>query len=93
MIEVEIKKPLYGNYVYVRDVFLHAAIKRGGKLKITVPNGSAIVDAKEWMKGNRMEKVFKDPKNPMILYGGNVPIPGEKGEIKVVEEDPQASLF
>ena len=94
MIEVNIHKPVYGNYVYVRDVFLRAAMRRGEMIKITVPKGSAIVDPKEWIKnGKKMEKVFKRPDQPMILYGGNVPLPAEKGAVISKEEDYQVSLF
>jgi len=96
MIEVNIRKPVYGNFVYIRDIYLRQAIRQGCKLRITVPRGSAIVDPREWIKnGKRMEKIFKRPDQPMILYGGNVPIPGEKG--KVVEntkpEFNQEKLF
>lgn len=87
MIEVTINKPLYGNYVYIRDIYLKKAKQLGVKLKINIPKGSAIVDPSEWMKnGKKMEKYFKNPKVPMILYGGNVPLPSEKGTVEKKEE-------
>ena len=75
MIEVIIEKPLYRNFVYVRDLYLNKAISRGERLKVTIPEGTAIIDPKEWMKtGKKMSKVFKRPEEPMILYGNVVPI-------------------
>ena len=88
---VEIHKPLYVSdgkaKVYIRDTFINKAIRFKRKLEIRVPGGYAIVDPKEWMKGHRMEKVFRDKNNPMILYGGHVIQSFNK------VETPQASLF
>lgn len=75
MIEIEIKKPLYGNYVYIRESILNKAIRSGNQLLVIVPKGKAVVNPTEWKrKGQRMSKVFLRPDEPMILYGGNVPI-------------------
>lgn len=78
MIDVEIKKPLYGNYVNVRDIYVNRAIREGTQLQIKTPNGTGIVDPVKWKNGEyggkRVEKVFKRPDQPMVLYGGNVPI-------------------
>ena len=76
VITVDIKKPVYGNYVYIRGETLDKAIKHGVRLEIIVPNGKAIVDPAEWKRnGKRIEKIFLRPDEPMVLYGGNVPVP------------------
>ncbi len=98
---IRIRKPLYGNYCYINGDKLNKAIREGAKLEITLPNGSAVVDPQEW-KNNRqiMKKVFKFANNPMILYGGWVPIPPPKGEVietkekeEVKKEKEQPTLF
>ena len=86
MLTVEITKPLYGNFVYINASILDRAIKEGVKVQVTVPNGTAVIDPAEWKAtGKKMEKVFNFPDHPMILYGGNVPLPAPKG--KIVEEE------
>ena len=76
-VEVKIRKPLYGNYVYVRDVFVERAISLNKKMRITVPNGVGIHDPHEWKEtGKIMEKIFKRPDEPMILYGNTVNVTG-----------------
>ena len=83
VITVDIKKPLYGNYVYINGTIVNRAISSGAMLEIIVPAGRAIVDPRKWKENGRvMKKVFKYPDNPMILYGGNVPVPpSTKGRI------------
>jgi len=79
-VEVEIKKPMYGTYCQVRDMYINKAIKQGKKLRITIPQGVGVVDPKDWKKtGKKYEKVFRFPDNPMILYGNYVPIEGTMG--------------
>jgi len=74
-VNVTIKKPLYDNFVYVRDMHIRRAMREGKKLKITIPQGAGIVDPVDWIKtGKKMEKVFKYPDNPMILWGNRVPL-------------------
>lgn len=73
MIEITIKKPLYGSFVYIRDTVLRQAVRRGNQIKITIPQGTMIHNASNWIKsGKRMEKIFKRPDEPMILWGNNV---------------------
>lgn len=75
-IKVTINKPVYGNFVYIRNTYIAQAWKSKVMLEITVPNGTGIMDPIEWVKtGKRMEKVFKKVDEPMILYGNNVIIP------------------
>lgn len=101
-VKVDIKKPLYGNFAYVRDVYVNNAIRLGVKLEITVPGGTAIVDPVEWKQkaideNKVMSKVFKRPDQPMILYGGNVPFPAKEGRVETKTahrlEDDQLPLF
>lgn len=69
-IEVIIKKPLYGTFVYIRETFVNKAIKTGKVLRVTIPQGVAIVDPVDLKtNGKRMEKVFLRPDQPMVLYG------------------------
>lgn len=78
-VDVEIKKPIYGTYVGIRDTYLKQAIRQGKLLKITIPEGVGIADPREWIKtGKRIEKVFLRPDEPMILYANHVQLPVEK---------------
>lgn len=89
-IAVTISKPLYGNYCFIRDKYINDAIRYHTKLLITVPKGSALVDPLWWKTtGKRMEKIFKMPDNPMILYGNTVPLEQPKGVI-VKPEEPKS---
>lgn len=97
-ISINIKKPLYGNFVYIRGDFVDRAIRMGAMLDVTIPNGRAIVDPNQWkeraIKTDKvMKKVFKFPDNPMVLYGGYVPLPLPKGEVQKEETTKQAKLF
>ena len=80
---VNIKKPIYGNYVYIRDIYVDMAINRHTGLEIIIPAGRAVVDPAKWKaEGKVMKKVFNYVDRPMILYGGYVPIPGVTKPIK-----------
>ena len=99
-LDVKIRKPIYGNYVYISSTMVEMAIRMGAMMRIAVPNGTAIVDPVEWKKkGKIMKKVFRFPNNPLTLYGGYVPLsPKSKGKIMAVitEEKPkvkQTKLF
>ena len=86
MVSIEIKKPLYGNFVYIRKEILDAAIRQGNQLEVIIPKSKAVVDPTLWKKtGKRMKKVFRRPNEPMILYGASVIFP--------IVEDSQAKLF
>jgi len=89
IISVNIRKPIYGNHVYINATVVNKAIAMGAMLEITVPNGKAIMDPKKWKaRGDIMKKVFLYPDNPMILYGGNVDIPPPfKGKITTPEKE------
>ena len=86
-IKVNIKKPVYGTFCYIRASIVDSAIANGFKLDVNIPQGRAIIDPVEWKKTSKvMKKVFKFPDNPMILYGNYVNVPGlPKGN--VVEEE------
>ena len=75
MNSITIRKPLYDNFLYLRDRVLFDAIRNGNQLKVIIPDGSAIIDPREWIRtGKKMEKVFKIPTRPMILYGNHLKI-------------------
>lgn len=97
MIKVNIRKPLFSNYVYIRASTVERAIRLGEKMQVTVPNGTAIVDPVEWKKTAKvMHKVFKFADNPMVLYGNNVKVPLPQALVKgeVVKISPnQLKLF
>lgn len=74
-IDINIKNPLYGDFVYVRDKFIKQAQQERKLLRITTPNGTGLVTPKQWLKdAKKMEKEFKIPGVPMILWGNYVPI-------------------
>ena len=99
MIIVNIRKPLYGNFCYIRATVVDRAIRLGEKMQITVPNGTAIVDPAKWKESAKiMHKVFKFEDAPMCLYGNHVPVPLPKAVAvvrgEVVEVSPsQLKLF
>lgn len=90
-LKVTIRKPLYGNFCYIRESIINSAIYRGVQMEITVPNGKAIVDPQKWKDtGKRMSKVFLRPDEPMILWGNNVPVPLPPA-LKKVEDKKESS--
>ena len=79
---INIDKPLYNQFVYISAKVLNDTIKAKDKLTITIPQGSAVVDPYTWkinaVKNSKvMKKVFNYPDNPMVLYGGTIPLPIE----------------
>jgi len=79
-VEINIHKPLYGTYVYIRNKHLDYAMKHEIPLKVTIPEGTYIVsDVFEWIRtGQRQEKVFLIPDKPMVLWGNHLSKMGEK---------------
>lgn len=89
-VNVNIRKPLYGNFCYIREKHVLAAIRRGAMLRVTTPNGIGVHDPSVWRRtGKKMLKEFKIPGRPMVLWGNEVKItkPLPKGRVvKPVEE-------
>lgn len=73
-IEVVIKKPMYNDFVTVRDIYLMQAKREMRKLKISSPGvGECIVTPEQWIeKGKRIEKEFLIKGKPMILWGNYI---------------------
>lgn len=74
-INVVILKPLYNDFVTVReDTYILNAIRENRKLKISSPDiGECLVTPEEWKEtGKRIEKEFKIKGRPMILWGNNI---------------------
>ena len=72
-IDIYIHKPLYATFCYIRQEFIQRAIREGKQLRIKIPQGTYLIDPHDWMKNaKKMEKVFKYPDNPMILWGNHV---------------------
>jgi len=94
-IVVKIRKPLYGTFCYIRGSIVEQAIREKKNLKITIPQGSAIMDPNDWKKKCRMmKKVFKFERSPMILYGNYVKVPMlEMPKEKTKEEVGQLNLL
>mgnify|MGYP001615101629 CR=1 FL=1 len=60
--QIEIKKPIYSDYIYIRKETLELAARLGELLEVKIPQGSRAIDPKEWMaKGKIMKKIFKQP--------------------------------
>lgn len=87
-VNVTIRKPLYGSFCYIRDIYLQTAIKRNIPMKVTVLGmGEAIHDPKKWIEtGKKLSKVFKDINNPMILYGNYALSPDQIKQIRKEDE-------
>ena len=87
MIHFKIKKPLYDNFVNLRKSLLLRAIKDGELIKVSIPQGSAIVSPVWWLKtGKEVEQVFKIPDRPMKLVGNFTPIKPKQTEDEKAEE-------
>lgn len=103
-VKVQIDLPFdgkWGTHVYIRDILVDLAIRRGVGLEITIPRGTAIVDPQKWKDRNDIRNdIFKVPTKPMRLYGGFVPVPemvkeekGVKKEEVDVFQDEQTKLL
>ncbi len=83
MKEIIIKKPLFGNYCNIREKYLREAIRRREPLKITIPQGSAMINPAEWIRtGKATEQVFLIPDRPMKMWGNYVKIDSRTDEEK-----------
>lgn len=82
-VDIDIKKPMFDNFVYIYDKFIKQAEKENKYLRITIPNGTGVMSPKVWMKGaKKMEKIYKIAGVPMILWGNTVRLSqGSKYEI------------
>lgn len=73
MVEIEIKKPLYGSMVYIRDKYLKQAMKENGPINIICDGKKYMISPYEWTSdAKKMEKEFLIPGKPMILYGNHL---------------------
>lgn len=73
MVEIEIKKPLYGTMVYIRDKHIRQAINEHGPINIICDGKKYMIGPYEWLEGaQKMEKEFLIPGKPMILYGNHL---------------------
>ncbi len=83
MKEIIIRKPLYDNFVNLREKYLREAIRRREPLKITIPQGSAVINPKEWIRtGKATEQVFLIPDRPMKMWGNYVQVDNRTAEEK-----------
>ena len=81
-IYVNIKKPIYGNYVGVRETYIWKAKREHKLLRITTPKGTTTISPNKYLEGaDRIEKVFLIPDKPMVLYFKNL-VPDKPKEEK-----------
>ncbi len=67
--------PIYGQVVALNDKLITAAIKAKVKVLVKTMVGNAVIDPKKWKKtGMRIEKVFKLPEHPMVLWQNRLEI-------------------
>lgn len=87
-INIHIQRPIYGTFCYVRDKYLKQAKREGKFLKISCPNASCIVSVTEWLSdAKRIEKVFLQPDNPMVLYGNDISKFEGREQAKATQEE------
>jgi hypothetical protein len=80
-VTVEIKKPIYANYVGVREKYIWQAKREHKDLRITTPNGTTIISPTKYLQGaDRIEKEFLIPGKPMVLYCKNLKVGKPKEE-------------
>lgn len=85
-IYVNIKKPIYANYVGIRDKYIYQALREHKQLRIETPNGTTTISPKEILKkGDIIEKEFLIPGHPMKLYCMNLKLDKVKEERPKVE--------
>lgn len=81
----EIRKPIYGTCVALNERLLNEAIRKGKKILVKCPGAEETIDPQEWKKtAMRIEKVFRFPDRPMILYQKLIGSPQgqEDGDVK-----------
>jgi len=92
--DIEIRNPLYDNFVYIYDAVLNRAIRNHRMLRITIPQGVGIANPVQWIKtGKKMEKIFLRPDEPMILYGNYVKIEKPKTEEEQLKDLAKLGVF
>ena len=67
--ETEIKKPIYGSCIALNAKLINEAIMARVKLRVICPTAIETFDPQEFKNtAQRIEKVFRIPTQPMILY-------------------------
>lgn len=101
---MEIRKPIWGTYVTIRDVVVDGAIKKRKLMRVKITGvGEAIVHPTAWKeraqeasaagdKNAVMKKVFLKPNEPMVLYGGTVPIEIKEKETQKEKKEKQKKV-
>lgn len=70
---MEIDRPIYGNVVAIREKILKEAKKNKKAIVINSPGCQEVVSPDMWIeRSKRIEKVFKIPDRPMVLWQGEV---------------------
>lgn len=67
--KVRVYRPIFDTYVALNEKLLNAAIKAKVDIWVFTKGGEERLDPRIWKKeGKRMEKVFRIPTQPMVLY-------------------------
>jgi hypothetical protein len=71
---IDIRKPLYGSFVNLREDHLKQAIKKGEAFYVSIKGGPKVkIDPQEWIRtGKKAEQVFRFKDRPMKLVGNYV---------------------
>ena len=70
---VHIKKPIYGHCVAINSKIINQAIQNHRWLHVSCPGAEETVNPWEWLsKGQKIEKVYRIPNHPMVLYQKHV---------------------
>ena len=89
----KIDKPIYGTCVAINEKILDMAAFFKVKLKIICPGAEEVVDPKEFKKqARRIEKVFRFPDDPMILYQKSIGLPQPEQREKQYFEEHQTRM-
>ncbi len=64
-------KPLFGNYIRVREKYIKEAIKQRLMMKVWIKDrGFTFIYPKEWRKtGEKFKQIFNFQDRPMVLWG------------------------
>ena len=72
IVDVQVKVPLVKQgrpYFNLNEKFIQKCIREGKMMRISWPDGSALHDPKDWLKGEPYQKEFRFEGQPMHMRG------------------------
>ena len=72
VVEVNIKVPLAGNYVNIRESIILKAKKENKLLRVIVPDGEALWEPDEWLSGAQITFQKFNYDTPLRMYGRKI---------------------